>query len=245
VHGVDLGSASPTQAIASLLGSGTIATLVLITVVLGTLTANCMNLYSGAMAALVVKFPEASWRTPLLLAAVFGALTGLLFAHAKIAAPVVLAFSIGVALVVLFIARYRLRRWRAAIVVGALGALLASGGGHPAQTAQLYTNFLLLLSYWASPWAAVVFVDWLQRRNTAPDAQAFDTGPRVRAGTYAWIAGLIASLPFWNQEWYTGPFAVAFPQFGDLSYYVGFAVAALVMAAAAKRESSAATPSMS
>jgi NCS1 family nucleobase:cation symporter-1 len=54
----------------------------------------------------------------------------------------------------------------------------------------------------------------------------------VRLGTYAWIAGLAASLPFWNQQWYTGPFANAFPQFGDLSYYVGFAVAAIVMAAA-------------
>ncbi|HEU5479452.1 MAG TPA: hypothetical protein VFU90_06440, partial [Candidatus Tumulicola sp.] len=62
-------------------------------------------------------------------------------------------------------------------------------------------------------------------------------GPHVRLGTYAWVAGLAASLPFWNQQWYTGPFAAAFPQFGDLSYYVGFAVAAIVMTAA-KRETS-------
>jgi NCS1 family nucleobase:cation symporter-1 len=232
VHGVNLASSSPTQAIASLLGSGPVATLVLLTVVLGTLTANCMNLYSGAMAALVVKFPAQSWRAPLLTAAILGALTAVLFGHAGIAAPIVLAFALGVALVVLFIARYRLRRWRAALVVGVLGALLASGGGHPDQTAQLYTNFLLLLSYWASPWAAVVFVDWLQRRDREPGEDAFENGPPVRLGTYAWIAGLAASLPFWNQQWYTGPFANAFPQFGDLSYYVGFAVAAIVMAAA-------------
>jgi NCS1 family nucleobase:cation symporter-1 len=237
VHGVNLATSSPTQAIASLLGSGPIATIVLLTVVLGTLTANCMNLYSGAMAALVVKFPEQSWRAPLLTAAIFGALTALLFGHAGIASPIVAGFAIGVALVVLFIARYRLRRWRAALVVGILGALLASGGGHPDQTAQLYTNFLLLLSYWASPWAAVVFVDWLARRNESSCEAAFDHGPRVRAGTYAWIAGLAASLPFWNQQWYTGPFASAFPQFGDLSYYVGFAVAGIVMAAS-KRETS-------
>lgn len=237
VHGVNLANASPTQAIASLLGSGTIATLVLLTVVLGTLTANCMNLYSGAMAALVVKFPVQSWRAPLLTAALFGALTAVLFAHARLPGGLVVGFAIAVALVVLFVARYRLRRWRAALVVGVLGALLASGGGHPDQTAQLYTNFLLLLSYWASPWAAVVFVDWLQRRSAAADEQSFEGGPRVRLGTYAWIAGLALSLPFWNQEWYTGPFAGAFPQFGDLSYYVGFAVAALVMAAG-KRETS-------
>jgi NCS1 family nucleobase:cation symporter-1 len=237
VRGVNFADASPTQAIASLLGSGTIATLVLLTVMLGTLTANCMNLYSGAMAALVVKFPARSWRTPLLTAAIFGAVTAALFGQARLPAAVVVLFALGVALVVLFVARFRLRRWRAAVVVGVLGSLLASGGGHPQQTAQLYTNFLLLLSYWASPWAAVVFVDWLQRKDRAPDADAFETGPQVRPGTYAWIAGLAASLPFWNQQWYTGPFANAFPQFGDLSYYVGFAVAAIVMAAA-KRETS-------
>jgi NCS1 family nucleobase:cation symporter-1 len=237
VHGVNFAQASPTQAIASLLGSGIVATIVLLTVVLGTLTANCMNLYSGAMAALVVKFPARSRRAPLLLAAIFGALTAALFAQAHLPPAVIAPFALGVALVVLFIARFRLRRWRAALVVGVLGALLASGGGHPQQTAQLYTNFLLLLSYWASPWAAVVFIDWLQRAEHAPQGDAFDGGPRVRLGTYAWIAGLAASLPFWNQQWYTGPFAGAFPQFGDLSYYVGFAVAAAIMAAG-KRETS-------
>lgn len=237
VRGVSLSSASPTQAIASLLGLGPIATLVLLTVVLGTLTANCMNLYSGAMAALVVKFPTQSWRAPLLTSAIFGVLTAALFRHAGIGPGIAVAFTAAIALVVLFVARYRLRRWRAALVVGILGALLASGGGHPDQTAQLYTNFLLLLSYWASPWAAVVFVDWLQRRAQVTGGQAFESGPRVRLGTYAWIAGLAASLPFWNQQWYTGPFATAFPQFGDLSYYVGFAVAAIVMAAG-RRETS-------
>ena len=238
VHGINLAASSPTQAIASLLGSGPVATVVLLTVVLGTLTANCMNLYSGAMAALVVKFPSSSWRAPLLIAAIFGALTAALFAQAHLGAAIVLVFAAGVALVVLFIARYRLRRWRAALVVGILGALLASGGGHPDQTAQLYTNFLLLLSYWASPWAAVVFVDWLQRRGSATNANVFEAGPHVRLGIYAWVAGLAASLPFWNQQWYTGPFAAAFPQFGDLSYYVGFAVAAIVMASG-RRETSA------
>lgn len=237
VRGVNLGDASPTQAIASLLGSGTVATLVLLTVVLGTLTANCMNLYSGAMAALVVKFPTASWRAPLLTAVVFGALTAALLAAAHMGATATLLFSLAVAAVVALVAHVRLARWRAAVVVGILGALLASGGGHPEQTAKLYTNFLLILSYWASPWAAVVFVDWLGRRTERAPAADFEGGARVRSGTYAWIAGLAASLPFWDQAWYTGPFAASFPQFGDLSYYVGFAVAALVMALA-RRETS-------
>jgi nucleobase:cation symporter-1, NCS1 family len=176
---VNLRTDVPTDAIAQLLGSGIVAKLVLITVVLGTLTANCMNLYSGALAALV-------------------------------------AFDV------------RVKRAIAALAVGVLGALLALGGSNPAQTAEYYTNFLLLLSYWAAPWAGAVLVDRWQAGKRLRDPH--DVSP-WRAGTVAWIAGLAASVPFWNQAWFAGPFAHAFPQFGDLSYYVGFLVAALVMAA--------------
>lgn len=174
---VDLASALPTQAIAQLLGAGAIAKIVLATVVLGTLTANCMNLYSGALAALV-------------------------------------AFKV------------RIPRATAAFAVGIIGALIATGGGHPREMAESYTNFLLVLSYWASPWAAVVLVDYVQRRNDARDPE------RTQAwsvGFIAWCAGLVASLPFWNQAIFTGPVARAYPQIGDLSYYVGFIVAAAVM----------------
>jgi nucleobase:cation symporter-1, NCS1 family len=174
---VDLGNAIPTQAIAQLLGSGSVAKLVLATVVLGTLTANCMNLYSGALAALV-------------------------------------AFNV------------RIPRAAAALLVGIVGALIATGGGHPRETAESYTNFLLILSYWASPWAAVVLVDFLRNRFSERDPENV---PRWRFGFVAWCAGLLASLPFWNQALFIGPVARAYPQIGDLSYYVGFVVAALVM----------------
>jgi nucleobase:cation symporter-1, NCS1 family len=171
---VNLQTAIPTEAIAQLLGAGIIAKLVLTTVVLGTLTANCMNLYSGALSALV-------------------------------------AFDV------------RIQRAIAALGVGAIGALLSLLGGNPGQTAVLYTNFLLLLSYWCAPWAGVVLADaWSARR----DARDPERVPRWRAGTIAWLIGILASIPFWNQEWFTGPFARAYPQYGDLSYYVGLAVAA-------------------
>jgi NCS1 family nucleobase:cation symporter-1 len=245
VRTMNLSEASPTQAIASLLGSGPISTLVLLTVVLGTLTANCMNLYSGAMAALVVKFPKETWRAPLIMAAIFASLTAGMFSFAHTPAAITAGFAVAVAIVIAFVARFRLQRWRAAIVVGVLGALLASGGGHPEETAKLYTNFLLLLSYWASPWAAVALVDWLQRRNRAPKPDAFESGPRIAPGIYAWLIGLAVSVPFWNQAWYTGPFARAFPQFGDLSYYVGFGVAAILMIVAGARETRALQPSIS
>jgi NCS1 family nucleobase:cation symporter-1 len=237
VGNVDLSSASPTQAILTLLGSGFIAKIILLTVVLGTLTANCMNLYSGAMAALVVKFPAATWREPLITGAIFAFITTLLLisAHASVSAIAISAAVIGALIAV--VAHYRLERWRAAIFVGLIGAAIATGGGHPDQTAKLYTNFLLLLSYWAAPWAAVVFVDWLRRRRAPYEpGDAFATVPGIKPGTYAWILGILASLPFWQQEWYTGPFAATHPQYGDLSYYVSFAAAAVAMLILQKKQ---------
>ena len=176
---VNFASTIPTQAIADLLGSGVVAKIVLLTVVLGTLAANCMNLYSGALAALV-------------------------------------AFEV------------RIPRASAAVAVGIIGALIATGGGHPRDTAEFYTNFLLLLSYWASPWAAVALVDWWRYRRVERDPQR---APNFRAGAIAWVVGLLASILFWNQAWFVGPVARAFPQIGDVSYYVGFAVAALAAVA--------------
>lgn len=233
VRGVDLSSASPTDAIEKLLASigvpGAVSAAVLLSVVLGTLTANCMNLYSGAMAALVVRFPTRSLRAPIALGAVFAALAGVIFLLLGASRGATLGFAPAVGIVVGAVGHFRFARWRAAVVVGILGAVIASGGGHPRETAALYTNFLLLLSYWASPWAAVVLVDFLQRRGAAVASGELEGGPRFRAGTIAWIAGLAASMAFWNQPGlFVGAFAKLHPQFGDLSYYVGFAVAGAI-----------------
>jgi len=238
---VDLSSASPTQAINALLGSGVVAKIVLLTVVLGTLTSNCMNLYSGALAALVVKFPTPSLRGPLAIAAAFAVFTTALMLVAHAAPLAILLTAAVTAIVVGVAARFALPRWQAAIFVGIVGALLATGGGHPDKTAALYTDGLLLLSYWASPWAAVVFIDWTLRRHRAYHASdAFQPSPAIRPGTLAWLGGLAASIPFWNQAWFTGPFAATHPQFGDLSYYVGFIVAALIMLITLKKAAAAA-----
>ena len=224
VHGVMLGDASPTQAIAALLGSAAISTPVLLAVVIGTITANCMNLYSGALAALVVRFPGKDARASVTLGAGFGVATAVLLTLAHVSPATIAAAALCIAAIVTLAGAFELRRWRAAVIVGLLGAVLAAGGAHAGQTARVYTNFLLLLSYWASPWAAVMLVHaWL--RGSAP-AESSHTG----WGAFAWLAGLLCSIPFWNQVWYTGPFAGAFPQCGDLSYYAGFAVAALVAA---------------
>ncbi len=160
---------SPTDAIAALLGHGVVAGVALATIVLGTLTANSMNLYSGALAALVAT-------------------------------------------------RIAISRFAAALVVGGIGATIAFFGSDPRVAAEGYSNFLLLLSYWTAPWAAVIL---FARERDDPQRAA-----GVRTGTAAWILGVLASLPFWNQAWYVGPVPRAFPAVGDLSYEVGFIVAA-------------------
>src|SRR5665213_1694241 len=112
------------------------------------------------------------------------------------------------------VVRWTLVRWQSALAVGVLGGTLALAGSDPASTAHLYTNFLSLLSTWAAPWAGVL----LATRGETRD----------RIGTralFAWLAGIAASLPFWQQSWFIGPLAAAHPQLGDLSYFVSFGVA--------------------
>lgn len=113
----------------------------------------------------------------------------------------------------------RLSRSAATIVVGALGAVMAYLGARGFSAA--YENFLLLISYWVAPWLGVVLVEGTRRRG--PDEQD------VRPGLYAFLIGLLASVPFMSQALFEGPVARALGG-GDLAYYVGLGVAAAVYA---------------
>ncbi|TAM85397.1 hypothetical protein EPN42_15215 [bacterium] len=239
VHGASA-DASPTDIVMALLGSGVLAYMGLIAVTFGTLTANILNIYSGAIGGLVLKDARRAWTSPLLLAAIFGAATALLLSLAKnggtpLPAFVIAAASLIVTAAVLVVSRFSLLRWQAAILVGVLGGLLSLGGADPAQTAKLYTNFLLVLSYWVAPWAAVVFVAWLTGGRESPAERLYERRPAFGAGLAAWIAGFVVSIPFWSQAWYVGPIAKSLPKIGDVSYYVGFAVAAIVYLTLARR----------
>lgn len=184
----NLAALQPTAAVTLLLGAGVAGSLGLITIMLGTLTANCLNLYSGALSALA--------------------------------------------------AGVRLRRWVAALIIGLIGGALATLGVHPEQTAELYTNFLLLLAAWASPWAGVVVAQWWMTRAQSADATlAFRLRPPLRIGILAWLAGILASIPFLDQAWFVGWVARANPWLGDVSYEIGIVVAALIMLAASRLKS--------
>ena len=148
----------------------------LVAVVLGTITADVLNIYTGALSALTMDVP--------------------------------------------------LSRAAAAVVVGLVGAV-ASWYGYVGFAGK-YEDFLLLISYWIGPWLAVVLVDLYTRRGDFASADLARRRPGIRlAGFVAFLAGVLASIPFMSQTLYEGPVARALGG-GDVAYWVGMVVAALV-----------------
>jgi NCS1 family nucleobase:cation symporter-1 len=118
----------------------------------------------------------------------------------------------------------------AALIIGILGGVLSYFGGTGGYYAN-YSNFLLLLAYWISPWLAIVVTDYLMYRRKQDSVNQFYEGSgNVKAGVYAFILAIIASYPFFNQSILMGPIAKAYPQIGDISYYVSFVVAMILYA---------------
>ena len=123
-----------------------------------------------------------------------------------------------------------IKRWIPALVVGVLGADRDRRRTSEEMAAD-YTNFLLLLR--TGPRLGGRLAGRLRQRG-AKRADVL-AQPGWHSGFWAWLVGLAGLVPFWSQALYTGPFAKAYPQFGDLSYYVGFIVAATRHAHASAR----------
>ena len=104
-----------------------------------------------------------------------------------------------------------------------------------------FENYLLFISYWIAPWAAVVLIDWSLRRHRADVHRLVDFA-KLPPGTLAigsLIVGFVASLPF-QQSSVGFDIAKNFPgvpinnisseylHFADLAYIVGFVVAGVI-----------------
>jgi len=155
--------------------------ITMLAIILGTITANVLNIYSRSRAILSIEIKMIRAIAP--------------------------------------------KRWIAALVLGILGGILSYIGGQTGYY-ENYSNFLFVLSYWISPWFAVVLADYLfirRRRDTLSDF--YENSGRVRGGFWAFIIGFICSIPFFNQALFMGAVAKNYPQLGDLSYYVSFVVA--------------------
>ena len=118
-----------------------------------------------------------------------------------------------------------LRRALAAAVFGIAGFVVAVVGINHISD---YENFLLIIAYWISPWLAVFFVDQLINRGNHAD-KLFDHKWENFAGPIAMAVGMAVSIPlFSNQTKFIAWVPKHHPKFGDLTFEVGFVVAALV-----------------
>src|SRR4051812_17931533 len=135
----------------------------------------------------------------------------------------------------------KLPQWVTVSIAGVIGLVIAVVFGGD----QFQTNFLLFLhvvSYYITPWVGVLLVDYfvVQRagRNSLPFENFYTpTGAFGRlniAGVGAMIVGVLISMPFMANDFYTGPIGSALDG-ADLSYFVSGIVAALLYLATRRR----------
>jgi nucleobase:cation symporter-1, NCS1 family len=122
----------------------------------------------------------------------------------------------------------RLARATVALALGAIGLVVALFGLDNAG--QNYENFLLVISYWIAPWLGVVLTDrWLRRGEDS--LSRYTRGSVNWAGPVAMLLGMVISIwLFANQVKYTGLVPKAHPSVGDITFEVGFVIAAVVYA---------------
>jgi len=135
----------------------------------------------------------------------------------------------------------RLPQWVTVVAAGVLGMVLALlfGGAEFQSNFQL---FLHLISYYITPWLAVLLIDyWRVHRGGRdyPNISNFYTrdGQFGRFGTpglVALLVGVAASIPFMATTFYTGPIAHAVNG-ADFSYFVSAVVAAAIYSAWVRR----------
>jgi purine-cytosine permease-like protein len=122
------------------------------------------------------------------------------------------------------------RRAISALVFGAIGLVIGLALQANVGPGTKYENFLLLITYWITPWLAVVITDYFLHRGQYPESVFYDTRHRNWKGFVAMLAGIVATIPFWDQG---DPIPLGwvpknYPQLGDLSFFAGAIVATVV-----------------
>jgi nucleobase:cation symporter-1, NCS1 family len=93
-----------------------------------------------------------------------------------------------------------------------------------------FENYLLLITYWIGPWAAIVLVDWQLRKHSAAGADHvsdYSLLPSGRNALIALIVGFVLSIPFMNATNFQGFIAINLGG-ADIAYVIGFIVAGVV-----------------
>ncbi len=123
-----------------------------------------------------------------------------------------------------------LRRAIVALVFGIAGFFVAWSGLSDAGVK--YNNFLLVIAYWIGPWLGVFFADQFLRRGNHVAGLLFDRRHNPWAGFLAMAIATAGSIYFFanqtGQPGYVGLVPKHHPAFGDLTFEVGFVLAALL-----------------
>jgi purine-cytosine permease-like protein len=122
------------------------------------------------------------------------------------------------------------RRAISALVFGAIGLVIGLALQANVGPGTKYENFLLLITYWITPWLAVIITDFVLHRGQYPERVFYDMGWANWKGFVAMLAGIVATIPFWDQG---DPIPLGivpknYPQLGDLSFFAGAIVATVV-----------------
>jgi purine-cytosine permease-like protein len=139
------------------------------------------------------------------------------------------------------------RRAISALVFGAIGLIVGLVLQANVGPGTKYQNFLLMITYWITPWFTVVITDFFLHRGQYREEIFYDRNwTNGWRGAIAMVLGFAATIPFWDQEPpFLGWVPTNYPQFGDLSFFAGAIVALvvyLVLYQIGKRPASAATP---
>ena len=160
------------------------------------------------------------------LGAVVGDLTLLAIALGAIAANAINVYSGALSFTAMGF-RIPLKAARAVTAVGfgVIGLVLAWSALDDAGAR--YENFLLVISYWIGPWLGVYFTDQYLRRGHRVDGFLFDTRHNPYAGWVSMLAGIVVAVwLFSNESYYVGVVPSHVPEVGDITFFVGFLVAA-------------------
>ncbi|WP_327144905.1 purine-cytosine permease family protein [Nocardia sp. NBC_01327] len=117
----------------------------------------------------------------------------------------------------------RTQRALVSAVFGVVGFLVAWWALPDA--AANYEAFLLIVAYWIGPWLGIVFADEYLRRGQRIDHLLYDRSYTNWGGVAAFLVGLVVSVVlFSNQAKFVGYAAKAWPQLGDITFFVGFLI---------------------
>ena len=124
-----------------------------------------------------------------------------------------------------------------------LGFLFTNFVLNSGDFATNFTNFLLFISYWISPFVGVVLTDWWLRGRQADGNSIvnFSQLPSGTVGLVALVVGFVVAIPFQNSSLgysWGGPFNYVTANYlhgADIAYYVGGVVAAVVYSIGARR----------